>query len=249
MLSLSLLILAIAVILAYYFGKKFAGPSKKILPLRVISREELSLADSANSSSIHYLSIVGHVFNVSAGRSYYGKGGSYSFFAGRDATRAFASGDFTEKGLLESAEGLEPAACLAIEKWRKFFMSHAKYEFLGYLEDSLYMNAATQTPKFAMLQLQECAGTGEIESIAARSKAFCNTEWDLRTNIRRVWCGDEDSSDMAPRKALFATHDGGLKEQCMCIPIQQLASRKDLLEYDGCDSRGLSCTFTEIPQH
>lgn len=46
-----------------------------------------------------YLVIVGEVFDVRAGPSYYGKGGSYSFFTGGDGSRAFVSGDFTETGL------------------------------------------------------------------------------------------------------------------------------------------------------
>jgi hypothetical protein len=40
-------------------------------------------------------SIVGHVFDVSNGRGFYGPGGGYDFFAFRDGSRAYATGDFT----------------------------------------------------------------------------------------------------------------------------------------------------------
>lgn len=34
------------------------------------------------------------MYDVSAGKSYYGKGGGYSFFSGKDATRAYITGCF-----------------------------------------------------------------------------------------------------------------------------------------------------------
>ncbi|ONL94634.1 BTB/POZ domain-containing protein NPY2 [Zea mays] len=37
------------------------------------------------------------VFDVTKGRSHYGPGGGYHHFAGRDASRAFVSGNFTGK--------------------------------------------------------------------------------------------------------------------------------------------------------
>ncbi len=39
-----------------------------------------------------YLAIRGRVYDVTAGRSYYGPGRSYHSFVGRDATRAFGTG-------------------------------------------------------------------------------------------------------------------------------------------------------------
>ena len=41
-----------------------------------------------------YLALNGTIYDVSAGRHLYGPGGSYSFFAGRDASRAFVTGCF-----------------------------------------------------------------------------------------------------------------------------------------------------------
>lgn len=44
-------------------------------------------------------SILGEVFDVSNGAKHYGKGGAYEGFAGKDASRSFVSGDFTEVGV------------------------------------------------------------------------------------------------------------------------------------------------------
>lgn len=48
----------------------------------------------------------GTIFDVSANRAIYGPGGSYNFFAGRDATRAFVSGCFKED-LTPDLDGVE----------------------------------------------------------------------------------------------------------------------------------------------
>lgn len=45
------------------------------------------------------LSIAGEVFDVSPGQRYYGKGKAYEGLVGKDASRAFITGDFTPKGL------------------------------------------------------------------------------------------------------------------------------------------------------
>lgn len=46
-----------------------------------------------------YPSILGEVFDVSKGAKHYGKGGAYEGFTGKDASRSFVSGDFTEVGV------------------------------------------------------------------------------------------------------------------------------------------------------
>ena len=40
------------------------------------------------------LALLGVVYDVSRGKEYYGPGGGYSFFAGRDASRAYVTGKF-----------------------------------------------------------------------------------------------------------------------------------------------------------
>lgn len=99
----------------------------------------------------------GTVFDVSANRMIYGPGGSYNFFAGRDATRAFVTGCFKEdltndmRGveiMFLPVEDIEEEAVTSAEKkirrekelraararvqatvkrWSGFFANHAKY--------------------------------------------------------------------------------------------------------------------------
>ena len=242
-LSLAVAVGVVACLLcsSYVFrGHKPAGP-----PPRKISREELTLATSENATTL-YVSILGHVFDVSKGASYYGKNGGYAFFAGRDATRAFATGDFSADGLQESIEGLSSPECLAIQKWLSFYQSHRKYDFLGYLEGNVYVDAdavAETTP--AMRQFQLCARNGATLATDEKEKATCSTEWNLQTGVRKVWC---DAADMVPRKASFMMSNGATKEECMCIPLQQITERRDVSVFGSCQERDAVCTYVAATQ-
>jgi hypothetical protein len=52
---------------------------------------------------------------VSKGSSYYGPGGGYAFFSGKDGSRAFVTGQFDEEGLVENVEGLSSADYLGLQ--------------------------------------------------------------------------------------------------------------------------------------
>jgi predicted heme/steroid binding protein len=55
---------------------------------------ELARYDGTDPNLPVYLAIDGEIFDVSTGRKFYGPGGSYHFFAGHDATRAFVTSCF-----------------------------------------------------------------------------------------------------------------------------------------------------------
>ena len=64
-----------------------------IQDLPTYTREELfELGNGENESGTILLSIFGRVYDVSQGQKYYGKNGKYHLFAGRDSTRALATG-------------------------------------------------------------------------------------------------------------------------------------------------------------
>lgn len=52
-----------------------------------------------------YLAVRGRVFDVTSGRQFYGPGGPYSNFAGRDASRGLAFGSFDEDMLTKDLDG------------------------------------------------------------------------------------------------------------------------------------------------
>ncbi|KAK5152096.1 cytochrome b5-like heme/steroid binding domain-containing protein [Cryomyces antarcticus] len=63
-----------------------------------VSLTDLALRDynGVDPSKPIYVALNGSIYDVTAGRHVYGPGGSYHFFAGRDAARAFVTGCFDE---------------------------------------------------------------------------------------------------------------------------------------------------------
>jgi len=57
---------------------------------------ELALYDGSDPSKPIYLALNGTIYDVSISPTTYGPGGSYHFFAGKDAARAFLTGCFAE---------------------------------------------------------------------------------------------------------------------------------------------------------
>ncbi|KAI5080734.1 hypothetical protein GOP47_0003917 [Adiantum capillus-veneris] len=80
--------------------------SERTTPPRLWTREELTMYNGTDKELPILLGILGNVFDVTKGKTHYGAGGSYNHFAGRDATRAFVSGNFSGDGLTDSVAGL-----------------------------------------------------------------------------------------------------------------------------------------------
>lgn len=82
---------------------------------------------------------MGEVYDVTSGRPFYGEGGSYSVFAGRDGSVPFITGKFTEEEANKSlTETLSAAQLKSLEGWRKFYADSEKYHLVGLLQGSLY---------------------------------------------------------------------------------------------------------------
>ncbi|KAI0136446.1 membrane-associated progesterone receptor component 1 [Xylariales sp. AK1849] len=85
-----------------------------------------------------YLSVRGRVFDVTSGRNFYGPGGPYENFAGRDASRGLACHSFDEDmltkdldGPLDKLEGLGDEEMESMRGWEERFES--KYLVVGRL--------------------------------------------------------------------------------------------------------------------
>jgi len=95
-----------------------------------LTEEELAKCDGSDPDLPIYLAVNGEIFDVSEGAPYYGKGGSYQFFAGKDAARAYTTGCF-ETHLTHDLRGLTQAQLKDIESWANFYREHAKYFYVG----------------------------------------------------------------------------------------------------------------------
>lgn len=61
-----------------------------------LTPEELAAYDGSDPEKPIYLAINGTIYDVTKGRGIYGPGGSYNWFAGVDASRAYVTGCFAE---------------------------------------------------------------------------------------------------------------------------------------------------------
>merc|ERR1712000_54469 len=65
---------------------------------QALTDSDLKAYDGSDPTKPIYLAINGTIYDVTAGGRHYGPGGSYHFFAGKDASRAFVTNCFEEDG-------------------------------------------------------------------------------------------------------------------------------------------------------
>ena len=75
------------------------------------------------------VAICGQVFDVTKGAEFYAKGAGYGFFAGRDASLAFATGNF-KTNLTDNVSSLADAQLLDLQNWVNDTY-HRKYVYEG----------------------------------------------------------------------------------------------------------------------
>ncbi|KAF4550665.1 Cytochrome P450-like protein 89 [Elsinoe fawcettii] len=104
--------------LSYYITKDpflwgqrpwWASPSKVQQWLNgplLLTDAELAAYDGTDPNKPIYLALNGTIYDVTAGRNYYGPGGMYGFFSGKDASRAFITGCF-DIDLTPDTRGIE----------------------------------------------------------------------------------------------------------------------------------------------
>lgn len=94
-----------------------------------ISEQELKAFDGSDASKPIYVAIKGRVFDVSTGKSFYGPGGPYCMFSGKDASRALAKMSKNEDDVCASLDGLSDKELGVLADWEKKF--EAKYPMVG----------------------------------------------------------------------------------------------------------------------
>ncbi|XP_073288084.1 probable steroid-binding protein 3 [Primulina huaijiensis] len=91
--------------------------------------QQLKHYDGTDPSKPIYVAIRGRIFDVTSGKSFYGPGGAYCVFAGKDASRALAKMSKEEHDVVPSLDGLTDQEFGVLNDWEKKF--EAKYPIVG----------------------------------------------------------------------------------------------------------------------
>lgn len=93
--------------------------------------DELATYDGTDPGTPLLLAVRGYVYDVGKGRDFYGPGGPYAMFAGKDCTRALAKVAFDSDLFTGDVTGLDQAELDKLEEWIEMFES--KYRKVGRL--------------------------------------------------------------------------------------------------------------------
>eukprot|EP00182_Erythrolobus_australicus_P005392 CAMPEP_0185831040 /NCGR_PEP_ID=MMETSP1353-20130828/1248_1 /TAXON_ID=1077150 /ORGANISM="Erythrolobus australicus, Strain CCMP3124" /LENGTH=126 /DNA_ID=CAMNT_0028529055 /DNA_START=225 /DNA_END=605 /DNA_ORIENTATION=+ len=104
---------------------------------RCVTRAELAAASGVGGASLWVAirdvgSFETTVFDVSSAANFYGPGGPYELFAGKDASHGLATGSLAPADVTASTDNLDPPEIQALMGWHAKFLQ--KYPRVGYLE-------------------------------------------------------------------------------------------------------------------
>ncbi|XP_010918518.1 membrane steroid-binding protein 1-like [Elaeis guineensis] len=106
-----------------------------------IAEEELKAYDGSDPKKPLLMAIKGQIYDVTQSRMFYGPGGPYALFAGKDASRALAKMSFEPKDLTGDISGLGPFELEALQDWEYKFMS--KYVKVGTVKKTVPVEDAS----------------------------------------------------------------------------------------------------------
>lgn len=216
-------------------------------PGRLLDRQELSQYSEGETGEGLYLALLGQVFDVEKGRKHYGPQGGYRFFTGRDASKAFVTGDFTEDGLTDDVSDLSPSQIVALYDWLTFYQK--EYTPVGRLIGRFYTETGQPTDALRQVEASLAEGLRLKAQAEEENQQFpsCNSEWSS-TSGGRVWCSTKSGGvhrDWAgvPRM-LFSPGSGHTR--CVCVrpddPTQ--TNNPNLQEYKDCAPDAESCLLS-----
>jgi len=239
--------------------KAETGGESKDHGQRVFTKSELVQYTGAEGTPGLYLAFLGVVYDVGKGAQYYGEGGGYSFFAARDASRAFVTGNFEQPGLVEDVSGLSGSDYLGLEEWQGFY--EKDYTRVGVLDGHFYSSSGEPTARWIELQgwIAEAKEERDKQDVEKQMFPPCNAEW-TQADGSRFWCTKKSGGVTRnwvglPRQLFYP----GREPRCACVrssgapstdPGDRRADRGDLdnphlKEYQGCPSDSPECRHKE----
>lgn len=204
---------------------------------RLFNVDELTMYNGTDDSLPILLGILGSVFDVTKGKSHYGIGGGYNHFAGRDASRAFVSGNFTGDGLTDSLRGLSSTEVKSVVEWRDFYSR--SYIFVGKLVGRYYDNEGSPTKYLKGVEAKAARGAQLLEKQKTEEakQPSCNSKWSQEEG-GEVWC--DIGYPRLVQRPLEIALTGKMSKRCACFKEDELG-QPGLEVYKGCDHLANAC--------
>ncbi|PKA61850.1 Membrane steroid-binding protein 2 [Apostasia shenzhenica] len=96
-----------------------------------VTLDELRTYDGSDPKKPLLMAIKGNIYDVSRSRMFYGPGGPYALFAGRETSRALALMSFDHNDLTSNLDGLSASELEVLQDWEEKFKE--KYVKVGHL--------------------------------------------------------------------------------------------------------------------
>ncbi|XP_052209487.1 membrane-associated progesterone-binding protein 4 [Diospyros lotus] len=233
---------SVAVLLASFFLLRFRFGFFTLYPPppttpRLFTAQELAFYNGTDDRLPVLLAILGSVFDVTKGKSHYGAGGGYNHFAGRDASRAFVSGNFTGDGLTDSLHGLSSTEVKSVVDWRDFYFK--TYIYVGKLVGRYYDSQGNPTKNLKGAEAKAARGAQLMEKQKKEEAKLpsCNSRWS-QDEGSEVWC--DTGYPRLVQRPLEMAISGKLSKRCACFSEEQLG-QPGLEVYQGCDYLAKVC--------
>lgn len=193
-----------------------------------------------------YIAIMGKIYDVQRKKEHYGPGAPYHFFAGRDASVAFITGDFeTINDKLDDVLGsLTPQQILSLEDWQNFY--EREYDYVGLVEGRFY-NIYGRHTKY-QLKVNSVISQAKMAKYKEEAKnddyPQCNVEWSEERGTT-VWCSDMSGGKSRDWIGVPRDYSDPVsrKNRCACVKEAENYSSFLFKEYEGCDPKSRVCTF------
>ncbi|PBC31459.1 neuferricin [Apis cerana] len=193
-----------------------------------------------------YISILGHVFDVTKGAKHYGPGATYHAFTGRDASLAFITGEFNDNNLIDDISSLSIQQVKALNDWVQFY--NKNYIYKGKLNGKYYNEDGSPTKEFYNVQKILIEAKEKQFEEVHKKQMFppCNIEWKPDSGTV-VWCtkksgGIERNWIGVPRMLFESPNSKEYRCACVKLDSKEYKEFKGMLkEYPQCPKSSIKC--------
>lgn len=215
--------------------------------IRLWTPKELSRYNGNSDNTEIYLAFLGLVYNVTNNGQHYSAGAEYNAFAGRDATRAFVTGNFTHD-LHDDIRDIDVSLYAHLESWASFYSS--SYPILGRLEGMFFDSRGCQTPELTRVygMFERVENEKSVQQEEENVFPECNSEWNSETKKGKVWCTTKSGGIERDWIGVPRLYSKGESQRCACFNQDSEDAKeigKFMSLYPGCKADATECVLTQ----